>query len=283
MAHVALVPHRLRPLARELATQAIAWLEQRGHEARVPGTEARLLGLHGHACPDEKLADGLDLAVSLGGDGTMLRTVELVVSAGVPVLGVNVGNLGYLNEIEPGGFEASMERFLAGEHRIEQRMTLDVEVLGRAEPLARFALNEAVLQRTASGHAMRVALAVNGRRFFTCAADGFIVATPTGSTAYSFSAGGPIVSPRHRAIVATPVSAHTLFDRSLVLASDESVDVEVLPHVAAELVVDGHTLGMVEPGETLSCREGRHPALFVSFGRNEFHDVLKAKFGLADG
>lgn len=282
MPAVAIVPHHFRPQAAELARRAIAWLEVRGHEVRVPEEEGRLLGFTGQCCPNEKLGDGLDLAVSLGGDGTMLRTVDLVAESGAAVLGVNVGNLGYLTEVEPAGLETALERFFAGDCRLEARMTLSVEVTGCEVRSVRTALNEAVLQKTSTGHTVRLAISVNEEPFLTCAADGFIIATPTGSTAYNFSARGPIVSPRQRAIVLTPVSPHTLFDRSLVLNADDSVQLEVLEHRPAELVVDGSNFGELAPGQVVVCSAAEHDARFVTFGGRDFHQILKTKFGLAD-
>ena len=156
--------------------------------------------------------------MSLGGDGTMLRTVDLVSGAGVPILGINVGQLGYLTDIEPDDLGAALDRFLAGEGTIEERMLLTVRVerAGQA-PTEHVAFNEAVLEKTPMGHTVRLAVEVDGEFFTTYAADGLIVATPTGSTAYAFSVRGPIVAPTHRALMLTPVSPHMLFDRTLVL------------------------------------------------------------------
>ncbi|MGH9164852.1 MAG: NAD(+)/NADH kinase, partial [Acidimicrobiales bacterium] len=227
-------------------------------------------------------AQGLDLAVSLGGDGTMLRTVDLVGPAGVPVLGVNVGHLGYLTQVEPSRMDEALARFFAGDVGLESRMTLRVEVTGGPVEVVRTALNEAVLEKTISGHTVRLGWVLNDEPFLTCAADGFIVATPTGSTAYNLSARGPIVSPGHRALVVTPVSPHMLFDRSLVLGPEESVRFDVLEDRPAALTVDGLSLGQLEPGASVSCRAGDHDARFVVFGHRDFHQVLKAKFRLAD-
>ena len=278
MAVVALVPHRARPAAAELAGQAIVWLEGRGHKVRVPEPDALAPELAARAWPEAELAAGLDLAVSLGGDGTMLRTVDLLGSTGVPVLGVNVGHLGYLAAVEPEAALEALRRFFAGEFTIEARMTLAVELAGRTC----HALNEAVLEKTASGHTVRVRVVVNDDEFLTCSADGLIVATPTGSTAYNLSARGPIVSPAHRALVVTPVSPHMLFDRSLVLGPDETVRLVVLGTRPASLTVDGNDLGRLAPGDEVVCRAGAHDAAFVAFGRRDFHQVLKAKFRLAD-
>jgi NAD+ kinase len=231
------------------------------------------------------LADGLDLAVSLGGDGTMLRTVDLVCGTGVPVLGVNVGHLGYLTEVDPDGLRAGLKRFFAGDYRIEERMTLLIEVIGASsdtDTVVFRALNDAVLQRTTSGHTIRLSVTLGGEPFLTYAADSMIVASPTGSTAYNLSARGPIVSPRARLLLVTPVAAHMLFDRALVLAATEVVGMELIEGRQAELVVDGQSRGVLVSGDLVRCRAGDHDARLVTFGERDFHHILKQKFGLSD-
>jgi NAD+ kinase len=283
MAVVGFVPHPQRPHAAKLAEGASAWLESAGHAARilcVPSAD----DLRGEMRPE--LVEGLDLAVSLGGDGTMLRTVDLVAAAGVPVLGVNVGHLGYLSGVEPDGLIDALGRFLAGEYALEERMTLDIRVVPAdgADTLSRspvLALNDVVLQRTVAGHTVHIEVSVSGVPFLTYAADSLIVATPTGSTAYNLSARGPIVSPGLRVVVLTPVAAHMLFDRALVFGADEPLDL-VLDSRPAELVVDGRILGVLEAGGRVECRAGRHDARLINFGVRDFHQVLKQKFGLAD-
>ena len=278
MATVVLVPHRER--AAELAAEAVEWLTTRDHKVRIPQADAEAVALEDFGHADEGIGAGADLCMSLGGDGTMLRAVNLVCGDGVPVLGVNVGHLGYLTEVEPAHLTESLARFFAGDYGIESRMTLDVAL----EPSGRVvtALNEAVVEKTVAGHTIRLAASIDGRPFITYAADGLIVATPTGSTAYNLSARGPIVSPRHRAIVVTPSSAHMLFDRSLVLGDEETIRLEVIDERAAHLVVDGRSEGPIAHGEAITCRQGRADARLVTFGGRDFHRILKTKFGLAD-
>lgn len=283
MATVAVVPHHTRPEARQLAGDVIAWLEERGHEVRIPVADARAVRMQAWSFPEEEVGDGLDLAVALGGDGTMLRTVDLVCGSRTPVLGVNVGQLGYLTTVEQSGLLGALDRFFAGDYSVEERMTLHVEIQSPGtDPVTRMALNEAVLEKTLSGHTVRMAISINGGPFLTTAADGLIVSTPTGSTAYNFSARGPIVSPRLRSLIVTPVSPHTLFDRSLVLGDDEEVRLEVLDGRPAALVVDGRDMGTLAPGDAVVCRAGRYDARFVILDGRDFHQILKTKFSLAD-
>lgn len=269
MAVVGLGVHPGRAEAVAQARRISEWLAARGHTTRAIDTE-------GLACD----AGELDLAVSLGGDGTMLRVVDAVRGADVPVLGVNFGHLGYLTAVEPTGLEDALERFFAGEHRIEARMTLDVRVTGPGGHPERRALNDVVLQRVQAGHTVRAALRLHGQPFLTYTADSLIVATPTGSTAYNLSARGPIVSPDTRVIVVTPVAAHSLFDRSLVLSPNDEVELVPTGDGQAELVVDGWEPIAVGPGSRVTCRAGVRDALLVTFGERDFHRILKGKFAL---
>jgi NAD+ kinase len=284
---VGLVPHEYRDEAKVLAEDTARWLEEAGHDVRLLTSDDSGTRRSRWACNPSDLAEGLDVAVSLGGDGTMLRTVDLVCGTGVPVLGINVGHLGYLTQVGPEGLRSALTRFFKGDFRLEERMTLQVDVStpGDGEdtgPQPSRALNDAVLQRIPSGHTIRLSLTIGGEPFLTYAADSMIVASPTGSTAYNLSARGPIVSPRARVIVVTPVAAHMLFDRSLVLAPDEEVTMELIDGRQAELVVDGQPRGMLCSGDTVRFRAGDHNARLVTFGTRDFHHILKQKFGLAD-
>lgn len=283
MSAVGLVLHHERSLAVDLACQVADWLDGEGHQVRLPTLDAEVAGLGSHGCPDHAFAAGLDLALSLGGDGTMLRTVDLVSAAGVPVLGVNVGQMGYLTDIEPDATLDSLARFLAGEHAVEERMLLSVRVdHGDGTTEEHLALNEAVLEKTPMGHTVRLAVEVAGEFFTTYAADGLIVATPTGSTAYAFSARGPIVAPTHRATLLTPVSPHMLFDRTLVLDPEAEVRLTVQGHRTATLSVDGRNLGELGEGASIVAQAAPVNARLVVFGPRGFLQILKTKFGLND-
>jgi NAD+ kinase len=284
MAKVGLVLHHQREEAATVTRDVATWLGDRSHEVELPEPDAHLAGLEDRGVPEDWFGEGLDLVVSLGGDGTMLRTVSLVAAHDVPVLGVNFGELGYLTEIDPADLSRSLDRFFAGDYRIEERMLLEVRLAQGAAGDKRcwVALNEAVLERTAAGHTVRLGVDLDGEFFTTYAADALIVATPTGSTAYSLSARGPIVAPDHRALLLTPVSPHMLFDRTLVLNADEDVRLEVQGHRPATLSVDGQPVVDLVDGDAIECVASSHAALLVTFGARDFHQILKAKFGLAD-
>ncbi|MCY4631468.1 MAG: NAD(+)/NADH kinase [bacterium] len=284
MARFAMVVHPRRPPARLLAQELAEWLASAGHDVGLPGPDAQSADLPALACADADVAEA-DLVVSLGGDGSILRAVRLAADAGVAVLGVNFGQLAYLAEVEPGDARSAIERWLAGDFGIVERMRLGVRVrtAGGEEtgaPLG--ALNEAVVEKLDRGRSVRLGLSVDGRQFTAYRADGLIVASPTGSTAYSLSVRGPILAPTHQALVVTPVSPHSLFDRSLVLPPDTTVRIEVESEHPAALSIDGDVCRVLHPGGTVECTASDRPARLVSFGRRHFDDILKAKFGLGN-
>lgn len=232
-------------------------------------------------------ASSCDIAVSLGGDGCMLRAVRLVGDADVPVLGVNFGKLGYLAEVEADNAIAALQRVQAGDYAIEERMRLSVSIYrGGGKSTATMnlggVLNEVVLEKLQSGHTVQLSVSVNDKFFTNYVADGIILATPTGSTAYSMSARGPIVAPSHEAIILTPVSPHMIFDRPLILPPDAKISIEVLEGRPAETATDGKKQPSLTPGDSLLCQKSSHPARLVTFAERDFLAVLKEKFDLND-
>ncbi|MXW95733.1 MAG: NAD(+)/NADH kinase [Acidimicrobiaceae bacterium] len=288
MAVVGLIVHQGRPEAAAAARELSLWLDAEGHRVRMPPEEAEAASFGHLAAGRAHFAEGLDAVVTLGGDGSILRAVELVGESGVPILGVNYGRIGYLTEVAPADAHSAIDRVLAGDHGIEERMLLTVE-FGDPEPGSarssrrRFlALNEAVVERPAASYALRLGVSFDGEHFTVYAADGLIVATPTGSTAYALAAGGPVVDPTHRALLITPVSPHMLFDRSLVVDDGTRVQLEVLSDRGAVLSVDGRRLAGLEQHDVVVCGASPRPARLVTFGARRFHQVLKTKFGLND-
>ncbi len=286
MTDVLLVAHHDRFEAAALARLAATWLAEHGHSAWMTPQDAEPLDLLDLV--NERKPECAGLALSLGGDGTMLRAVKMLGGAGVPIIGVNIGLLGYLTEVEPPGLTAALQRWAvgpeAGEWRIEERMMLDATLrrFGSDHLETWTALNEGVVEKQEAGHTVRLLVRIDGATFTSYAADGLIIATPTGSTAYSLSARGPVVSPKHRALLLTPVSPHMLFDRSLVLDPDEEVEIEVIGHRPATLSIDGRTATSLAEGDTVTVGASTSVARFVRFGQRRFHQILKTKFGLSD-
>jgi NAD+ kinase len=232
---------------------------------------------------------GLDLVVAIGGDGTMLRATRRAVASDADVLGINLGQLGYLAEVEPGAWEPALAAYFEGVHGITERLLVASTVSGppTISPDEVWSglppgLNEVVIEKQAMGRTVRLGVSIDGEFFTSYVADGVIIATPTGSTAYSLSARGPVVAPTLRALLLTAVSPHSLFDRSLVLEPSSTVSVEVLGDRPAAVAVDGEHISILPPGTTVSVTADARPARFVTFGERDFHRILKAKFGLND-
>lgn len=278
------VVHHGRADARAAAVTTAEWLAERGHTAWMLPDEAKEVELEHLAGADGP--DTADLVISLGGDGTMLRSVTMLGGAPVPLLGVNLGRLGYLTEVEVDELHDALTRIEAGPDaggwHLEERMMLDVSA-SDGEPLGAWrSLNEAVVEKRTSGQTVSLLLRIDGEPFTSYAADGLIVSTPTGSTAYSLSARGPVVSPKHRALLVTPVAPHMLFDRSLVLDPSETVEIEVVGDRDASIAIDGRPVCELRPGAIVRCSPSAATARFIRFRGRHYHQVLKAKFGLTD-
>ena len=267
MSGVLIVVHGSRSDAVELAQSTARRLDAGGVPARIARLEGRPVEAQLAEAPE-----GTTLVVSLGGDGTFLRASRLARAAACPVMGVNFGRLGYLLEVAPEEFDLVLDEALAGRAIVEERLGLLVEAPG----LSAFALNEIALEKTVPGHMVRVATSVNGEHLLTYAADGVIVATPTGSTAYNLSAGGPVVSPGLDVLLLTPVAPHFTIDRSIVLGPSETVEMTVLPDRPAVLVADGSLLAHLEPETTVRVARDPVPVRVVVGSRHGVGGRLRA-------
>lgn len=282
MSNIFVVVHHQRARAVELADEAVAWGSRHGHRVWMCPEDAMAIVRPDYA--QASPATDADLVVCIGGDGTMLRAVGLLAGAPVPLLGVNVGVLGYLTEVEPDQLITALERAVRGDVRIEPRMMLAARLVRHdgTQEGPWLAVNEASLEKREAGHTVRLRVRIDGEVFTTYQADGLVVSTPTGSTAYSLSARGPVVSPSHWAVLLTPVAPHQLFDRSLVLSPTEPVEIEVLEHRMVDLAVDGRRVATLRQGDRVGTEPAPQAAQFVRLGPDRFHQVLKAKFGLTD-
>ena len=276
--------HPERADSHRLAAELADHLISEGNDVRLSKPEATAIKKPELGCALEMLADSVDLAVSIGGDGTMLRTFERVARQGIPVLGVNVGDLGYLTEFEADEAKEAIEAALNSALPVEERLMVQsrIERANGQSDGTWTGLNEAVLEKKSQGHTVRLEVTIDGSAFATYAGDGLIVSTPTGSTAYNLSARGSIVAPTHWSLQLTPVAPHMLFDRSLVLRPDTEIRIAVLGEREANLSVDGRSVAVLGNGDVLVATRSDVIARLVTSGSGGFHQVLKQKFGLKD-
>ena len=285
---VLLVAHTGREDAREVARAFTKALVVSGLVVRVIPEEAADLGLDTDTggiepAPEQDASVGCELVLVIGGDGTILRAAELARGAGTPLLGVNLGHVGFLAEAEYEDLESTIEAVVGARYAIEDRLTLDVSVHRDGEVVARtWALNEASVEKAARERMLEVVVEVDGRPLSRWGCDGVVCATPTGSTAYNFSAGGPIVWPGVEALLMVPISAHALFARPLVVAPGSVLAVEVLARTDGfgVLWADGRRAFDLPPGARIEVRRGAMPVRLVRLHEAPFTDRLVAKFGL---
>ena len=303
--------HTGRESARRSARQVIERLAAAGVAVRVTDAEVPALECASATVvpAGPAAAEGAELVIVLGGDGTLLRAAELARPAGTPLIGVNLGHVGFLAEAEPDGLTQTVDCLLAGDYRVEERMTLDVTARDNGTQIAStWALNEVTVEKAARERMVEVVIEVDGRPLSRWGCDGVVCATPTGSTAYAFSAGGPVVWPEVEALLMVPLAAHALFARPLVVSPRSVLAVELVreapvaeldgPDAAngepgpleserAVLWCDGRRQYDLLPGARIEVRRGELPVLFARVhdlggqpASGEFTDRLVAKFGL---
>lgn len=283
---VLLVVNPRRDQARELAQRMAAALQAADVVVRMADED--LSGWADGDAPvvervraDEHAADGCDVVVVLGGDGTILRGAERARSADVPLIGVNLGHVGFLAEAESEDADAVVDAIVHRRWRVEERVALDVRILqGGAEIASTWALNEIAVEKLARQKIIEVLVEVDGRPLSRWGCDGVVAATPTGSTAYAFSAGGPVVWPEVSALLVVPLSAHALFARPLVVAPSSVIAFELQPWCDAVVSADGRRVIEVAAGSRIEIRQSAQPVRLARLVSAPFTDRLVAKFAL---
>jgi NAD+ kinase len=284
---ILVLAHTGREQARVVAKQFCHALNRHGIGVRLLKDEAAELMLDLPALETvEPVADasaGCELTLVIGGDGTILRAAELTRESGTPLLGVNLGHVGFLAEAEHDDVEFVIDAIVHRRYFAEDRLTIDVSVYQDKELVwSTWALNEASVEKAARERMLEVVVEVDGRPLSRWGCDGVVCATPTGSTAYNFSAGGPIVWPAVEALLMVPISAHALFARPMVVAPSSVLAVEVIARTDGAGVVwcDGRRTVDLPPGARIEVRRGAHPVRLVRLHRAPFTDRLVAKFDL---
>lgn len=267
-----------KPAAVELRDRALAWCRDNNAQAWAveSGQTEELV---------RRLAD-TECLVVLGGDGTFLRAARALARVDVPVLGVNSGRVGFLSKIEPDALEPTLTDLLADEFQIEPRMMLEADLRRKAHPDSpaggHFAgLNDAAIVRGAEARVMHLQVSIDGSHLATYVADGVVVATPTGSTAYSFSAGGPILDPTARNLVVTPIAAYLSSIRSIVVGPSHVVSVQLVDGPPGIVSIDGRDDYPIEVGDSVEVRALERPLRFIEpRGALPFWDLLRQKAAL---
>jgi NAD+ kinase len=271
---VGLLLKRDKQEAREIAAELAPWLRQLGHESFVVGD-----GVDGaEHLPEEGLGDKIDLLVVLGGDGTLLHGAALVADRGVPLLGINLGHLGFLTSCAPADSKVALERALAGELALEERMRLRCD-LKRAsgEVITKYACNDAVVSQGALARLIELDARLDNIPIALYRADGLIVATPTGSTAYTLAAGGPVVTPDVRAFVVTPICPHTLTNRPVVCPSSSRIAIRLAsPAQHVMITIDGQWGTQLATGDVIELSQAS-PPLYLYRPAESYFDVLRQK------
>lgn len=260
---VLLVVHDGKPEAVELKAELEAYLRDRDVKVEEDGSEE------------------VDLVISLGGDGTMLRAARRAHAVDAPLLGINLGALGYLSEVDPAHARSALDRIFQGDYEIEERMMLRAEVSSSNKSVSFVGLNEVLVERSGGHRLVRLTVSIGGESLAAFNADGVIVATPTGSTAYALSAGGPIVSPKAQCLILVPVSAHMIFSRPFVLGADETLEITVEgDRQEAALSLDGADGLLLRSGSPVSIRRDPRPLRLARVGGPGFVERLRAKLDL---
>jgi NAD+ kinase len=275
---VGMVLHPQRDSAEAVAA-VLSWADRRSIKVLGIETEIRRLNCAAVPTTTAELGQRSDLVVSLGGDGTMLRAMRLTDRQRAPVLGVNLGKLGFLAEIDVPQLGGALSAVDAGEYTIEPRLAVDAVVGGEVYT----AFNDVAVIRFPGQPSAKLSVLAGGHPFVSYAADAIVVATPAGSTAYSFSAGGPIVSPLVEALLVTPASPHSAYNRGLVLSVNDPLALELLPDCGELAIeVDGQLATKVSAGSRIELRPRPGAARVVRFGKTTFYERARRKLRLTD-
>ncbi|NYG08257.1 NAD+ kinase [Phycicoccus badiiscoriae] len=286
---VLLVAHPRRQEAQDVAAEVVERLHAAGIDVVVQRDEATAVKLVQHpgvtlVDDADTAAEGCELVCVLGGDGTILRGAEVSRGTGAPLLGVNLGHVGFLAEAEREDIDATVEHIVAKTYSVEERMTLEVSAYVNGDPVyTSWALNEVTVEKANRERMLEVVAEIDGRPLTTWGCDGVVVATPTGSTAYAFSAGGPVVWPDVEAVLLVPISAHALFARPMVLGPSSHLALEVVPDTlgTGALWCDGRRAVDLPPGARIEVVRSQTPVRLARLTTSPFTDRLVAKFDLS--
>ena len=276
---VGLVVNYKKDKTRETACRIIDWLNSKKLKVYIEGNMGKEIRKEELNCPTEKFLKEVDLIISLGGDGTLLRAARLAATEDIPVFGVNLGGLGFLTQIGIDDLEKSLEKLYQGRYFLDERMMLSCIVKRKEEEIKKFtALNDIVIGKGAFARIICLATYVNNDYVITYSADGLVVSTSTGSTAYSLSAGGPIVNPNINSIILTPICPHTLSARPLIIGENDQVKITLeVSEEEVMVTIDGQEGFILKPKDEVIIKKSDHKAQLITFKEKSFYAILREK------
>jgi len=279
LGRVGLVVNYKKGKTRETACRIIDWLNSKKLKVCIEGNMGKEIGKEELNCPTEKFLKNVDLIISLGGDGTLLRAARLAATEDIPIFGVNLGGLGFLTQIGIDDLEKSLEKLYQEKYFLDERMMLSSIVKRREKEIKKItALNDVVIGKGAFARIICLPTYVNNDYVITYSADGLIVSTPTGSTAYSLSAGGPIVNPNINSIILTPICPHTLSARPLIIGENDQVKITLESSEEEVMVtIDGQEGFILEPNDEVIIKKSDHKAQLITFKEKSFYAILREK------
>ncbi len=267
-----------------LIEQIINWLHSNGVRVMMNRQASQILDKPEFYSPLEEITRLCGCILVLGGDGTMLYTARIAAPSRIPLLGINLGRLGFLSELDIPDVISGLEKLVSGDYSIEERMMLKSEVIRRGNTMeTAIALNDAVITKGAFARLIRLKTEIDGEDIGTYPSDGIIVASPTGSTAYSLSAGGPVVTPEMELMLITPICPHSLWARPMVISSRSQVEVKLLSDNAeVMLTMDGQHAFRLEKNDSVIITRAPHRARFIRLNNRSFYSVLHSKLNEGD-
>lgn len=284
MKTVGIILNISKPEAKKTALHLIELLENKKIRIKILEDEARNIGKPKYGCKLSDLAGDLNFAFVLGGDGTVLRSANIFYGVDVPIFGINMGKKGFLTQIEAHELDKTFHQIIKGQFHLEERMMLEASVSrGKEKEKKFYALNEFILMKESTLRLIEIEVRINQKFFANYVTDGLIIATPTGSTAYSLSAGGAIVDPAIEGILLTPICPHTLFSRTVMIAADKKIGVNSNSKKSqAHLNIDGRESVAIKPDERIVIKKADYNLKLARIKSYNFYELLRKKLKLGE-
>ena len=284
MVTIGLFPNTKKTNVHKVLAQVVHYLKDRKVRIMIPEDVAKDLNYSDLGVNRETIKEVISLGISLGGDGTLLNTAREIAPAGIPICGINMGQLGFLTEVELPELHVALDKLICSDYKIEERLMLDGMII-RQEDIIHVgsALNDVVVTKGGFSRMIKLKLFINRELAGKYSADGLIVSTSTGSTGYSLSAGGPIVHPNLNVILLTPICPHTLYARSMIVSEEEEIEIKVQStHNDIHLTIDGQKVCNLLPGDVVRIERSNFRAKFIKFSGKSYYEVLRNKLQWSD-